>query len=428
MSTTVWDGVKIPTSDPTVTTRMHAAAALRQLERLRREVDAASAKVTIVLGANSRDTAAEISRATGRSNRQARRDAQTAQAIETLPAAGEALANGEVSAEHIAMLHPLLGLPGVAELLEKAAASTVDEFRDTVQRFELDARGDEDVAAKQRKRRLLRFFDAELGMLGLTGLLPPVEGARLRAELEAIADRAYRTAHPERAEHRGGHDEEPLAARLADALVSLVNAEHDTDTGTGPDSDSDRDGDRDSDTDRDRDRDRDRDGDGDGTGNGSRRNGARSAGSSGCRTAVVMTLSLTDHTARIVGQGPVPFTTAMNLAVSGNVDLYAAILGMDGEILNFGRDRRFPTLLQRLAVTIRDERCQFAGCNAPHTRAEVHHIIEHDDGGPTIVWNLTLLCDPHHHFVHDNNLYVDRQPGQPTLIRRKTDGFLYAGP
>ena len=154
----------------------------------------------------------------------------------------------------------------------------------------------------------------------------------------------------------------------------------------------------------------------------------RSAASSACRTAVVITLSLNDHTARIVGQGPVPFTTAMNLAASGNVDLYAAILGMNGEILNLGRDRRFPTLLQRLAVTIRDERCQFTGCNTPHTRAEVHHIIEHDDGGPTLVWNLTLLCDPHHHFLHDNNLYVDRQPGQPTLIRRKSDGSLYAGP
>ena len=240
MSTTVWDGVRIPTNDPSITTRVHAAAALRQLERLRREVDAASAKVTIVLGANSRDTAAEISRATGRSNRQARRDAQTAQAIETLPAAGEALANGQVSAEHVAMLHPLLGLPGVAELLEKAATSTVDEFRDTVQRFELDARGDEDIVAKQRKRRLLRSFDAELGMLGITGLLPPVEGARLRAELEAIADRAYRTAHPERAEQRGGHDEEPLAARLADALVSLVNADTDNDTDNDTDGSPDR--------------------------------------------------------------------------------------------------------------------------------------------------------------------------------------------
>ena len=99
VSTTVWDGVKIPTFDPQVTTRVHAAAALRQLEWLRREVDAAAATVTIVLGANSRDTAAEISRATGRSNRQARRDAQTAQAVESLPAAGEALAKGEVSAD-----------------------------------------------------------------------------------------------------------------------------------------------------------------------------------------------------------------------------------------------------------------------------------------------------------------------------------------
>ncbi len=259
----------------------------------------------------------------------------------------------------------------------------MDEFRDTVQRFELDARGDEDTAAKQRKRRLLRFFDAELGMLGITGLLPPVQGARLRAELEAIADRAYRATHPERADQRGGHGEEPLAARLADALVSLANAEHDTD------GDGDGDGDRDGGGDGDRDGGGgggggDGGGDGDDNGNDSERNVVRSAGSSGCRTAVVMTLSLNDHTARIVGQGPVPFTTAMDLAVSGNVDLYAAILGMDGEILNLGRERRFPTLLQRLAVTIRDEHCQFTGCNAPHTRAEVHHIIEHDDGGPTV--------------------------------------------
>ena len=338
MSTTVWDEVKIPTSDPSVTTRVHAAAALRQLERLRREVDAAWATVTIVLGANSRDTAAEISRATGRSNRQARRDTQTAQTVETLPAAGEALAKGEVSAEHVAMLHPLLGLPGVAALLEKAATSTVDEFRDTVQRFELDARGDEDMAAKQHKRRLLRFFDAELGMLGITGLLPPVEGARLRAELEAIADRTYRATNPERADVRGGHDEEPLAARLADALVSLVNADTERDN----DRDEDRKGDGDTDRDEDRngdgdtDRDEDRNGDGDSSPNGSERNVERSTASA-CRTAVVMTLSLNDHTARVVGQGPVPFTTAMDLAVSGNVDLYAAILDIDGEILNLGR-------------------------------------------------------------------------------------------
>ena len=385
MNTTVWDEVTIPTSDPSITTRVHAAAALRHLERLRREVDAASASVTIVLGANSRDTAAEISRATGRSNRQARRDAQTAQAIASLPAAGEALAKGEVSAEHVAMLQPMLGLPGVEGLLQKAAATSVDEFRETVQRFELDARGDEDMAAQHKRKRMLRFFNGELGMVGLTGLLPSIEGARVRVELEAIADRAYRAAHPERAEQRGGHDEAPLAARLADALVSLVNGNHD--------------------------------GDGD-----------VPSRASACRTSVVMTISLDNQMAKIIGQGPVPFTQSIDLATSERVDLYAAILGLDGEVLNLGRDRRFPTLLQRLAVTIRDERCQMPGCDAPHSRAEVHHIIEYDDGGPTVVWNLTLLCDPHHHFLHDNNLYVDRKPGRPTVIRRKTDDTLYAGP
>ncbi len=414
MDTTIWDGVRIPTSDPTVTTRVHAAAALRQLERLRREVDAASAAVTIVLGANSRDTAAEISRATGRSNRQARRDAQTAQTVASLPEAGDALARGEISAEHVAMLHPMLGLPGVEDLAKQAVSSTVDQFREIVQRFELDARGDDDMAARQKKKRMLRFFDADLGMLGVSGLLPPIEGARVRAELEAIADRAYRAAHPERAEERGGHDEEPLAARLADALVSLV---------TGGDTKDTEHGDETEDTEPDED--------------GHSRNAgmATSPGSmatpsrpSACRTAVVMTLSLDDQTARIVGQGPVPFSSAFDLASSGQADLYAAILGMDGEILNLGKDRRFPTLLQRLAVTIRDEHCQIPGCNSPHTRAEVHHIIEHDDNGPTVVWNLTLLCEPHHHFLHHNHHYVDRKPGQTTVVRRKSDDSLYAGP
>ena len=107
---------------------------------------------------------------------------------------------------------------------------------------------------------------------------------RLRAELEAIADRVYRAKHPERAEERGGHDEEPLAARLADALMTLIGIDPD---GTP----------------------------------------SRATGSSTCRTAVVMTISLNDRTARIVGQGPVPFSEAMRMATSERVDLYAAILG-----------------------------------------------------------------------------------------------------
>ncbi len=82
-----------------------------------------------------------------------------------------------------------------------------------------------------------------------------------------------------------------------------------------------------------------------------------------------MTLSLDNQTANIVGQGPVPFCEAMHFATSEHVDLYAAILGMNGEILN-------------------------------------------------------LLCDPHHHFLHNNHLYIDRQPGEPAVIRRKSDGSL----
>ena len=62
------------------------------------------------------------------------------------------------------------------------------------------------------------------------------------------------------------------------------------------------------------------------------------------------------------------------MATSDRVDLYAAIIGMDGEILNLGKDRRFPTLLQQLTVTIRDERCQIAGCVSPLVGTPAAHV------------------------------------------------------
>jgi Domain of unknown function (DUF222)/HNH endonuclease len=50
----------------------------------------------------------------------------------------------------------------------------------------------------------------------------------------------------------------------------------------------------------------------------------------------------------------------------------------------------------RRAVTARDRRCRFPGCEQPPAACHPHHIIPRADGGPTSLANLLLLCTFHH--------------------------------
>ncbi|MCA0295092.1 MAG: HNH endonuclease [Actinobacteria bacterium] len=38
----------------------------------------------------------------------------------------------------------------------------------------------------------------------------------------------------------------------------------------------------------------------------------------------------------------------------------------------------------------------FPGCDAPPSACEAHHVVPWQQGGPTALWNLVLLCHPHH--------------------------------
>ncbi|HKX76094.1 MAG TPA: HNH endonuclease signature motif containing protein [Acidimicrobiia bacterium] len=48
----------------------------------------------------------------------------------------------------------------------------------------------------------------------------------------------------------------------------------------------------------------------------------------------------------------------------------------------------------------RDRHCQHPGCDRPARWCDIHHIIPWAEGGPTALWNLTLLCRYHHRRVH----------------------------
>jgi len=75
-------------------------------------------------------------------------------------------------------------------------------------------------------------------------------------------------------------------------------------------------------------------------------------------------------------------------------------LGADGEVLDIGRAKRLITPGQRRALYLRDRGCAFPGCTRPPRNCHGHHIVHWDDGGPTNLANLILLCEHHHRVVH----------------------------
>ncbi len=104
---------------------------------------------------------------------------------------------------------------------------------------------------------------------------------------------------------------------------------------------------------------------------------------------------------------PISAARARWLACDGT--LSRVVFGPDGHSLELGRSHRVSPPHLRRAVELRDERCVFAGCDAPSYFCDVHHLVHWIDGGETSLENSALLCERHHTKVH-HGFRVERQP------------------
>jgi hypothetical protein len=77
------------------------------------------------------------------------------------------------------------------------------------------------------------------------------------------------------------------------------------------------------------------------------------------------------------------------------------VFGPNSEPLDIGRATRTVPAAMRRALNIRDRHCQHpSGCDRPARWCDAHHKQHWADGGPTALWNLTLLCRYHHTLEH----------------------------
>jgi len=121
----------------------------------------------------------------------------------------------------------------------------------------------------------------------------------------------------------------------------------------------------------------------------------------------------------LAGGGAIPAITAQRLAC--DCDLAKVFLDPEDNRLNLNRAQRRASATQRRLLWLRDGGCSFPGCDRPPGWCEAHHIVFWDDGGPTDLENLTLLCSHHHHLCHEGGFRVGRDD-DGRLVFHRPDG------
>lgn len=103
--------------------------------------------------------------------------------------------------------------------------------------------------------------------------------------------------------------------------------------------------------------------------------------------------------------------TLWRLACAARLDL---AVSRDGHPADLGRSRRAPDARLRRLLQARDRTCRFPGCGAT-LFLHAHHVQHWQDGGPTDLDNLVLLCRFHHTVVHTGWELVPDGPGRWTF-------------
>lgn len=113
-----------------------------------------------------------------------------------------------------------------------------------------------------------------------------------------------------------------------------------------------------------------------------------------------------DGRASIDGIGAIDVQTALRILAQSWITL---IVERRGRPVTATEPTRLATPAQRRALLARDRTCRFPGCHRTR-RLRSHHVIFSGQQGPTVLWNLLLLCDEHHDHIHKKGYRVVTTP------------------
>lgn len=96
------------------------------------------------------------------------------------------------------------------------------------------------------------------------------------------------------------------------------------------------------------------------------------------------------------------------------------VLGGEGQVLDTGREKRFYSKAQRVALGVRDQGCTARGCDWPPGLCHAHHDTWFSHGGSTDLDDGRLLCPHHHARAHDPTYEVNLHTDNRVTYHRRT--------
>lgn len=299
----------------------------------------------------------------------AREKVRVSRALPALPQTSDALRRGELSYSKVRALTRVATAENEEDLLVTAKHGTTAHVERVVRAYrKADLAAENKRAMRQLADRRLTTRYAEDGSLVIEARLPPEEGGKVLAALDAATDilRKESSADDDR-RSKTSHSQ-----RQADALVRLAD-------------------------------------------------GALAAGLPGRRAADTRQVVLHVDTAVLTDpsqDGQCELDSGVHLSAETArrfaCDCTVVTVSDEEEGSNSethmgvsGRARRVVSGALRRVVQAEQRRCQFPGCH--HERfLEAHHIVHWAEGGETSKANTCLLCSYHHTFVHEGGYRVER--------------------
>jgi Domain of unknown function (DUF222)/HNH endonuclease len=115
---------------------------------------------------------------------------------------------------------------------------------------------------------------------------------------------------------------------------------------------------------------------------------------------------------------PLPGLVVRKIACDASI--HRVIADGVGSILDYGRSTRTIPPAVYTPLVLRDWGCRFPGCDRPADWCEGHHVWHWEDGGPTNLSNLVLLCAKHHHVVHLKGWHLRIDPSGTVEVTEPT--------
>ena len=301
----------------------------------------------------------------------AREKVRVAKALAKLPRLSDAMRRGTVSYSKVRAITRVATPDTEERLLDFARSGTAAHVERLVRawrRADRIAAADDD--RKQHDGRHLETWVDDDGMLVIRGRLTPELGTVVQRALEAAGERLYQSttdradAHDDDTRRQDPSEPATVGQRRADALGLLAESALAADLDRG---------------------------------------------SAGDRYQVVVHVEAeTLLEESNVGQSALDDGVGLSADTSRRLACDAATVVMRhdpcGTVLDVGRKTRTIPPAIRRALTARDRRCCFPGCESRH--CDAHHVRHWADGGATRLDNLVLLCRRHHRVVHEGGFGV----------------------